>query len=186
MVPMLTSLKSWFISQPSDDHLADYAKSGDTRHLTKLVTLFGNDLYHYLVTQSNEQLAFDISQQTWLKVMEKRHHYQPQANPKAWLFRLARNALIDEYRKQQRFVELEDSTVIAAKSTEQAFDYDKFNAALKQLSFVQREALSLQQEGFSLDDIQHITQSNHETVKTRLRYAKQNLKIILGANNDQA
>ena len=113
MVPMLTSLKSWFISQPSDDHLADYAKSGDTRHLTKLVTLFGNDLYHYLVTQSNEQLAFDISQQTWLKVMEKRHHYQPQANPKAWLFRLARNALIDEYRKQQRFVELEDSTVIA-------------------------------------------------------------------------
>ena len=51
-----------------------------------------------------------------------------------------------------------------------------------QLSFVQREALSLQQEGFSLEDIQQITQSNHETVKTRLRYAKQNLKTLLGAH----
>ena len=183
---MLTSLKSWFISQPSDDYLADYAKSGDTRHLTKLVTLFGNDLYHYLVTQSNEQLAFDISQQTWLKVMEKRHHYQGQNNPKAWLFRLARNALIDEYRKQQRFVELEENTAMPAAQTEPNFDYDSFNRALMQLSFVQREALTLQQEGFSLDDIQQITQSNHETVKTRLRYAKQNLKIILGADNDQA
>ncbi len=120
---MLTSLKSWFISQPSNDYLADYAKSGDNRHLTKLVTLFGNDLYHYLVTQSNEQLAFDISQQTWLKVMEKRHYYQPQDNPKAWLFRLARNALIDEFRKQQRFVELADDTAIAAPNTQQSFDY---------------------------------------------------------------
>ncbi|WP_283711050.1 RNA polymerase sigma factor [Pseudoalteromonas prydzensis] len=183
---MLTSLKSWFISQPSDDHLADYAKSGDNRHLTKLVTLFGNDLYHYLVTQSNEQLAFDISQQTWLKVIEKRHYYQSQDNPKAWLFRLARNALIDEFRKQQRFVELEDDTAIAAPDTQLGFDYDAFNHALMQLSFVQREALSLQQEGFSLEDIQQITQSNHETVKTRLRYAKQNLKTLLGEHNEQA
>ncbi len=183
---MLTSLRSWFISQPSDDHLADYAKSGDTRHLTKLVTLFGDDLYHYLATQSNEQLAYDISQQIWLKVMEKRKYYKPQDNPKAWLFRLARNALIDEYRKQQRFVVLEENTAITATQAEPSFDYDSFNHALMQLSFVQREALTLQQEGFSLDDIQHITQSNHETVKTRLRYAKQNLKIILGADNDQA
>ncbi|KPH64562.1 RNA polymerase sigma factor [Pseudoalteromonas porphyrae] len=183
---MIASLKSWFISQPNKDHLADYAKSGDNRHLTKLVALFGNDLYHYLVTQSNEQLAFDISQQTWLKVMEKRKYYQPQDNPKAWLFRLARNALIDEFRKQQRFVELEDNTVIVAPNSEQTFDYAAFNSALMQLSFVQREALSLQQEGFSLEDIQQITQSNHETVKTRLRYAKQNLKIIIGADNEQA
>ena len=118
--------------------------------------------------------------------MEKRHHYQGQDNPKAWLFRLARNALIDEFRKQQRFVELEVDAAIAAAQDGPSFDYDSFNHALMQLSFVQREALTLQQEGFSLDDIQHITQSNHETVKTRLRYAKQNLKIILGADNDQA
>ena len=64
--------------------------------------------------------------------------------------------------------------------------YDAFDAALKQLRFVQREAITLQQESFSLTYIELITQSSLETIKTRLRYAKQNLKRLLGANNEQA
>ena len=52
------------------------------------------------------------------------------------------------------------------------------------LSFVQREALTLQQEGFSLEDIVAITQSNPETIKTRLRYARQNLKQQLGGHHE--
>ena len=63
--------------------------------------------------------------------------------------------------------------------------YEAFNTALKELSFVQREAITLQQEGFSLADIELITQSNAQTIKTRLRYAKQNLKQLLGDNNEQ-
>ncbi|MEJ2913980.1 sigma-70 family RNA polymerase sigma factor [Pseudoalteromonas sp. C12FD-1] len=167
--------------------MASYVKSGDNRHLEQLIALYSNDLYHYLVTQSNTHLAYDVSQQTWLKVIEKRHLYQAQTTPKAWLFKLARNTLIDEYRKQQRFVELDENTHLPAQQNEQSnISYQAFDSALKQLSFVQREAITLQQEGFSLADIVLITQSNHESVKTRLRYAKQNLKRLLGANNEQA
>ncbi|MBB1345262.1 sigma-70 family RNA polymerase sigma factor [Pseudoalteromonas sp. SG45-2] len=175
--------------------MASYAKSGDNRYLEQLIALYSNDLYHYLVTQSNTHLAYDVSQQTWLKVIEKRHLYQAQTTPKAWLFKLARNTLIDEYRKQQRFVELDENTHLAAQNDKSEsgltigssnISYDAFDAALKQLSFVQREAITLQQEGFSLADIELITQSSLETIKTRLRYAKQNLKRLLGANNEQA
>ncbi|TMO78395.1 RNA polymerase subunit sigma-70 [Pseudoalteromonas sp. S3776] len=188
---MLLSIKSWLFETPSKDCMASYAKSGDNRHLEQLIALYSNDLYHYLVTQSNTHLAYDVSQQTWLKVMEKRHLYQAQTTPKAWLFKLARNTLIDEYRKQQRFVELDENTHLPAQQNEQSssisdISYQAFDSALKQLSFVQREAITLQQEGFSLADIALITQSNHENVKTRLRYAKQNLKRLLGANNEQA
>ena len=175
--------------------MASYAKSGDNRYLEQLIALYSNDLYHYLVTQSNTHLAYDVSQQTWLKVIEKRHLYQAQTTPKAWLFKLARNTLIDEYRRQQHFVELDENTHLAAQNDKNESDlsigssnisYDAFDAALKQLSFVQREAITLQQEGFSLVDIELITQSSLETIKTRLRYAKQNLKRLLGANNEQA
>ncbi|MDQ2043202.1 sigma-70 family RNA polymerase sigma factor [Pseudoalteromonas sp. 20-92] len=202
---MLLSIKSWLFETPSKDCMASYAKSGDNRYLEQLIALYSNDLYHYLVTQSNTHLAYDISQQTWLKVIEKRHLYQAQTTPKAWLFKLARNTLIDEYRRQQHFVELDENTYLAAQNDKSESDlnsgdltsgdshigssnisYDAFDAALKQLTFVQREAITLQQEGFSLTDIELITQSNLETIKTRLRYAKQNLKRLLGANNEQA
>ena len=192
---MLLSIKSWLFETPSKDCMASYAKSGDNRYLEQLIALYSNDLYHYLVTQSNTHLAYDVSQQTWLKVIEKRHLYQAQTTPKAWLFKLARNTLIDEYRKQQRFVELDENTHLAAQNDKSEsglnigssnISYDAFDAALTQLSFVQREAITLQQEGFSLADIELITQSSLETIKTRLRYAKQNLKRLLGANNEQA
>ncbi|KAF7765435.1 RNA polymerase sigma-70 factor, ECF subfamily [Pseudoalteromonas undina] len=196
---MLLSIKSWLFEAPSKDCMARYAKSGDNCHLEQLIALYSNDLYHYLVTQSNTQLAYDISQQTWLKVIEKRHLYQAQTTPKAWLFRLARNTLIDEYRKQQHFVELDENSQLPAQNNNQSeltssdshigdtyISYEAFNAALKQLSFVQREAITLQQEGFSLADIELITQSNAQTIKTRLRYAKQNLKQLLGDYNEQA
>ena len=186
---MLLSIKSWLFEAPSKDCMARYAKSGDNRHLEQLITLYSNDLYHYLVTQSNTHLAYDVSQQTWLKVIEKRHLYQAQTTPKAWLFRLARNTLIDEYRKQQHFVELDENSQRLAQNNNQSeltssdshigdthISYEAFNTALKQLSFVQREAITLQQEGFSLADIELITQSNAQTIKTRLRYAKQKLK----------
>ncbi|WP_409423845.1 sigma-70 family RNA polymerase sigma factor [Pseudoalteromonas sp. RW-H-Ap-1] len=196
---MLLSIKSWLFETPSKDCMASYAKSGDNRYLEQLIALYSNDLHHYLVTQSNTHLAYDVSQQTWLKVIEKRHLYQAQTTPKAWLFKLARNTLVDEYRKQQRFVELDENSQLPAQNDNQSeltssdshigdthISYEAFNTALKQLSFVQREAITLQQEGFSLVDIALITQSNHESVKTRLRYAKQNLKRLLGANNEQA
>ena len=192
---MLLSIKSWLFETPSKDCMASYAKSGDNRYLEQLIALYSNDLYHYLVTQSNTHLAYDVSQQTWLKVIEKRHLYQAQNTPKAWLFKLARNTLIDEYRRQKHFVELDENTHLAAQNDKSEsgltigssnISYDAFDAALKQLSFVQREAITLQQEGFSLTDIELITQSSLETIKTRLRYAKQHLKRLLGANNEQA
>ena len=196
---MLMSIKTWLFETPSKDCMARYAKSGENRHLEQLIALYSNDLYHYLVTQSNTHLAYDVSQQTWLKVIEKRNLYQAQTTPKAWLFKLARNTLIDEYRKQQHFVELDENSLQPLQSANQSeltnsdshigdthISYEAFNTALKELSFVQREAITLQQEGFSLADIELITQSNAQTIKTRLRYAKQNLKQLLGDYNEQA
>ena len=56
---------------------------------------------------------------------------------------------------------------------------DDFHNALKRLPMEQKEAFSLQQEGFSLAEISHICHVPQETIKTRLRYAKEKLKKAL-------
>lgn len=56
---------------------------------------------------------------------------------------------------------------------------DVFKACIQQLPYKQKEALSLQFEGFNLSQIADICGAEKETVKTRIRYAKDNLKTML-------
>ncbi|MBQ4852352.1 RNA polymerase sigma factor [Pseudoalteromonas sp. MMG012] len=179
---MLIALKSWLkLNTRADDPLYEYKKTGQSYYIEQAIDTYSCDIFHFIRSQSNRVLAEDICQKTWLTVVEKRHTYNQQNTPKAWLFSIARNALIDELRKTKRIVQLDDTTLIAAQSDNSHID--TLYQAMTQLPFLQREALMLQLEGFSLQEIAHITHQNHETIKTRLRYAKQHLKATMEPND---
>ena len=55
--------------------------------------------------------------------------------------------------------------------------------ALASLPVLQREAILLQLEEFSLDDIAQITRELPETIKSRLRYARERLAQLMGEDN---
>ncbi|TQF69744.1 RNA polymerase sigma factor [Pseudoalteromonas luteoviolacea] len=182
---MLLAIKSWFIPHKTDaeDPLYEFKKCGENRYLEQAIDNFNPDLYHYLCTQSTPEVAEDICQKTWLTIVEKRHYYQSNSTPKAYIFKVARNALIDELRKQSRLVLDENATIQCELTLDNSFSEassERLYQAIKTLPHTQKEALSLQLEGFSLKQIADITNTNAETVKTRLRYAKQQLKTILG------
>ncbi|MBD1584028.1 sigma-70 family RNA polymerase sigma factor [Pseudoalteromonas sp. S16_S37] len=186
---MLIALKSWFTDQaPPDDALLAYKQSGNNRYLELLIEQYSQDLYHFLRSHSNDALAHDICQKTWLTTMEKKHLYEASHSPKAWLFKIARNALFDEIRRQRQGCALDEHTLVdtQAVSTQAVSEpTTNLSAAIEQLPFLQKEALSLQLEDFSLKEIAQITQSNTETIKTRLRYARQQLKQVLGENHER-
>jgi len=177
---------------PPEQVMADYIMLRDKKAIIELYNLFADDMYHYLLTLSDPALAQDIVQKTWLKVIEKPQSYHTVGSVKAWLFTMARNALIDEFRKTNRLVELENQQ----NELDQDLDYEisstintrnvqaLFDKALMTLSFEQREAFCLQQEGFSLSEIATMTHCKQETIKTRLRYAKTKLKELLEHAND--
>jgi RNA polymerase sigma factor (sigma-70 family) len=175
---------------PPEEVMADYIMHKDKKAITALYNTFADDMYHYLLTLSEPSTAQDIVQKTWLKVIEKPHNYHTAGSVKAWLFTMARNALIDEFRKTKRWVELsnqhEEISVFTPKIENQGNIQTLFDEALMFLPFQQREAFCLQQEGFSLSDIALMTDSKQETIKTRLRYAKTKLKELLEHANDQA
>lgn len=182
------TLKSFIVGRKSNESLMlRYAGSGDAKLLNHLYNACGDDLYHFVLTLSDPTLAKDICQKTWLKVIEKKHLYQPSGQFKAWLFTLARNQLIDEVRRNKKNLsdmqELLNNTPVAHPplSSKIAMDFD---AGLLSLPFEQREAFCLQQEGFSLQDISNITHSPIETVKSRVRYAKNTLRKTLERHNN--
>lgn len=165
--------------------MARYAQTGDNALLEALYDQCADDLYHFLLTQSDPVTAKDICQKSWLKVIEKRHLYQQSGRFIAWLFTLARHALIDEHRKTQRIDYREDELLHVHVSFEHTDNIkDAFEQILLALPFEQREAFCLQQEGFGLQEIAQITQVGLETIKSRIRYAKQNLRNQLEKYHD--
>lgn len=70
--------------------------------LDELYRCFAKPLYFYLLKLSGSpQLAEDLVQETFVRAtiaLPKQFH----ENAKAWLFKTARNAYLDEWRKQER------------------------------------------------------------------------------------
>lgn len=175
--------------------------------------LYADALYHFLLTQSDAELAQDISQQSWLKLLElqqqqpEQHNtaandstatavhpacFQQRSQFKTWLFALARNALFDELRRRQRWStqELTEHCLLSDAADGQlqqlmlAEQQRTLQHAISLLPLLQKEALLLQLEGFSLDEIANISGSSTETVKSRLRYARASLSQALEHDDD--
>ncbi|WP_290617355.1 MULTISPECIES: sigma-70 family RNA polymerase sigma factor [unclassified Arsukibacterium] len=189
-------LPGWFNrSSCADELMQQFQQSGQLQWLDKLIMQCGDDLYHFLLRQADAQLAADICQQCWLKVLENRHSYRAESRFKTWLFTLARNALVDELRRQQRWQLSADKdsevSVEALRMGQEGIaeqlallqQKERLAGALAALPTLQREAILLQLEEFSLDDIAHITRELPETIKSRLRYARERLALLMGEDN---
>lgn len=165
--------------------LMDYVATGNKKYLTLLVAQFNSSIFHYLLTLSDKEMAEDALQTTWLKVINNNNNNKSHTNVKSWLFTIARRTLIDELRYQQKWQwqPINDEQVVTSSLSKELDNADRltlFNKAIMTLSFHQREAFIFQQEGFSVEDICQLTGENFETVKSRLRYARNNLKTLLG------
>lgn len=163
-----------------------YSQTGDSKFLSQLYDNCALDLFHFLLGQSNQTLAEDISQKTWLKVIEKREYYRRDGRFKAWLFTLGRNLLLDELRaKHNQMLDIEQiPALITRDNTQTEQEFSRFQACLQQLPFAQKEAFVLQQEGFGLQEIANITHCKVETIKSRIRYAKQHIKQALEQDHE--
>lgn len=179
-----------FYHQLSDEQLLVHYQTQCTQAaLSILIQRHSDALYHFLLTLSDAHLAEDICQATWLKLVERPDRFQNnQAQFRTWLFTTGRHALIDELRRLNRWqwASLDELTEQDNEDWNEHLTFArhpdiqaKFDDALVQMPFAQREALMLQLDGFSLADIAVITQEKQETIKSRLRFARHFLKKTL-------
>lgn len=71
--------------------------------LDDLYRQYARPLYFYLLKLSgSRQLAEDLTQETFVRATISLHTYEGE-EARSWLFKVARNAYLDEWRKQQRW-----------------------------------------------------------------------------------
>ncbi|REJ71027.1 MAG: RNA polymerase subunit sigma-70 [Planctomycetota bacterium] len=76
-------------------------QSGDGDAFTLLVERHQGPLTGFFVRNTRDvQLAEDLTQETLLKVYNQAWDYLPLGQFRAWMYRIARNLLIDDYRRR--------------------------------------------------------------------------------------
>lgn len=89
--------------------LMQAAQGGDSDAFAQLYELYFTPVFRYLrLRLSDHDTAEDLAQTTFLKVYQSLPNYQGTAKPIAYFFRVARNTLIDFYRKKKDVLISED------------------------------------------------------------------------------
>jgi RNA polymerase sigma-70 factor (ECF subfamily) len=155
----------------TDEELMLAYGAGDAEAFDLLYMRHKGGVYRYLRRQTgNASLADEFFQDVWLRLIDARARYQPQARFTTWLYTIAHNRLMDHFRATRR-------TPVARKQ-----EAARLLAAIDALPAEQREAFLLQQEGdLSVEEIATATGVTRETAKSRLRYATAKLRQRLRA-----
>jgi RNA polymerase sigma-70 factor (ECF subfamily) len=169
-------------------------RDGDARAFEILYERHKGPLYRYLQRMCcRREVADDLFQEVWSKVIASRSRYEARAQFNTFLFRIAHNCAVDYFRRSGRPHEgaaqgiediaeqiggAEHERPDAALAEEQV--RRDFRRALEQLPVEQRDVFVLYEEsGLTLEEIGRITGVAMETAKSRLRYAVGKLRASL-------
>jgi RNA polymerase sigma-70 factor (ECF subfamily) len=179
------------MSELDDSALMLRYQDGDTAAFEALYRRHNDSLYRYLLRLSlDSQVAEDVFQDAWAKIIRARAGYRPTARFSTYLFRVAHNCFIDYLRRNRRHTHAgtvdPDQTESEVQSpddlAERTLARRRLEAGLAALPEDQRDAFLLYEEaGLSIDDIARVTDVNRETAKSRLRYAVRKLRSAIAA-----
>jgi len=98
------------INGPDDGSLVRSAQQGDLDAFSELYERYFSVIYRYIVTRvHDEPTAEDITEQVFLNVFRKIRAYKDRGNLfSTYLYRIARNAIIDYYRKRDESAVLKE------------------------------------------------------------------------------
>jgi RNA polymerase sigma-70 factor (ECF subfamily) len=169
----------------AENHLiAQGLKRQDADLLDELIVRYQHRLLRYLLyLTGNREVAEDLFQETWMRVLLRGAQYNGNARFDTWLFTIARNLLIDLRRKRtmasldEMCETSEDERPFEVASDEpnpfelyqSREDAKHVATALLTLDPLHREVLVLRfHEELALDEIASVTRAPLSTVKSRL------------------
>ena len=164
--------------------VAEGLKRGDPQLLDELILQYQHRLLRYLLyLTGNRELAEDLFQETWMRVLMRGSQFNGNSRFDTWLFTIARNLVID-LRRRRSMASLEE--MCEAGDEERPFEVPSQEKtpfehlatmesgqvvaeALLTLDPLHREVLVLRfHEEMSLEEIARMTRAPLSTVKSRL------------------
>ena len=169
--------------------MLDY-RDGAAAAFEALYTRHKAPLFRFVLRSVRERgQAEELHQDIWMRVIEARSRYQPQARFTTWLYTIAHNRLVDHWRRSGlRVVSLDDDEaqleepegnpgLEPERQVQARQGLARLAQAIAALPPAQREAFLLREEaGLSVEEIAAATGTNPEAAKSRLRYALEKLR----------
>jgi len=150
----------------SDEKLMEFYANGDFEAFEILYCRYSNRLYGYLKNKVQHQYVDDMCQQIWSKFHTKRMLYKKEFKFAPWFFVLAKNTIIDHYRKdgKESFTEFEEGQHCDLKESEKLALRMELLDELAQLEPAYKDVLSMRYiDDLNFDEIAkslNITESN--------------------------
>lgn len=154
------------------------AKDQLTEYIIENQQKFYRIAYSYV---KDKDRALDIVQNMICKVFEKRHTLKNKNAVKTWVYRILINECLDTVRKEKREALIEQEKLPEEVYIERAYENeDTVSICMEKLPENIRVILQLRYyEELSLKEIAAITDTNLNTVKTRLYTGLEKLRILL-------
>jgi len=185
-------LRSWTMTDRSDEELMLAYASGDARAFETLYTRHRGPLFRFLLRGlKRRELADEMFQEVWGRVIQARARYRVEAKFSTWLLQIAHNLVIDQYRRErpEDNGETAENAFRVAENDERErpervlSDFEqsrRLQDALAELPAEQRGAFLLRVEnGLGIEEIAEVMAVGRETAKSRLRYALEKLRSSL-------
>ena len=182
----------------TDEQLMLAYGAGSAEAFEVLYGRWRRQIYRFLIRQCDGAgTADELYQDVWLRVVNASRQYTVAAKFSTWLFRIARNRLIDHWRSESRkpVAELREADDCETDPVDNVAAPDELQpekimernervrlvvGAVESLPDAQREVFLLHEEGgLTIDEIAMLTGVGNETAKSRLRYAMTRLRALL-------
>jgi RNA polymerase sigma factor (sigma-70 family) len=187
-------------SSSSDQDLVQAYIKGDHSAIEVLINRHRSKVYTYiLLTIKNQQLAEDLFQETFIKVIQSLRAGKYKDNGKflSWVIRIAHNLIIDHFRKEKQMntlsnddseVDLFNSKKLSDSNIEELIIDSQIKSAIRilinELPDDQREVVLLRHYGgLSFKEIANQTDVSINTALGRMRYALINLRKLIQEKN---
>ncbi len=188
----------------SDNELVKLYMNGNEESLSVLVKRHKRRIFSYLYLISrNKELTEDIFQETFFKVIQtlKKHQYNEEGKFLPWVLRIAKNLMIDHFRKIKKMpsissvtndegerVDIFDIIPEPVSSSKDANETKEFKELIRgvvgELPPDQREVVIMRTYyDMSFKEIAEVTDVSINTALGRMRYALINLKKMLEEKN---
>jgi RNA polymerase sigma-70 factor, ECF subfamily len=125
-------------------------QAGQSEQFVVLYDLYFDKIYRFLFFRiHHKELAEDLTSQTFLQAYDKIHQYNASKGAfGAWLYRIARNLMIDEVRRKKPTDNIDDHFDLQDKTnieheTDQIINSDAVKKLLAQLPADARELITL-------------------------------------------
>lgn len=162
--------------------LVGRAKTGDSQAFALIYDTFIKKIYDFIFYKTmHQQLAEDLTSQTFLKAWKKISQFQ-KGNFSAWLYTIARNIVVDHYRSQKEILTVEDFWELKAddnvfEEVEKRLKIEKLREGLSHLKASEREILMLRLwQDLPFKEIAIILDKNEGATKMSFARAMESLK----------